>query len=160
MSSVMKNHRAGRLPGRLATWVFWIAGVALLPFFAVTPALGERVPPPARTTAPPDGGAVGEGDKIRIQIATVPPEKAIVFWGKKPIGRITHLKRPLIMERKRDSGPVDLIVRADGYLPVHTRVYTFSDSKLAVKLTLVAEKSTLLGYRAELPSDGGVSDPD
>ena len=35
---------------------------------------------------------------------------------------------------------------ATGYLPVHTRVYTFADDKVYVKLTAVADKKTLFGY--------------
>ena len=48
-------------------------------------------------------------------------------------------------------------MRADGCVPVQTRAYTFADSKVAVKLTPIDEKNTLLGYREEMPAgDGGV----
>jgi hypothetical protein len=47
-------------------------------------------------------------------------------------------------------------VRADGCLPVQTRAYTFADSKVAVKVTPLDQKNTLLGYREELAPDGGV----
>jgi len=55
-----------------------------------------------------------------------------------------------VVERPRDSGPLDLIIRASGFLPVHTRAYTFTDSRVAVKLTPPTEKSKLFGYREEL----------
>jgi hypothetical protein len=65
---------------------------------------------------------------------------------------------PLTVERPRDSGPLDVMVRADGYVPVQTRAYTFADGKVAVKLTPIDQKNTLLGYREEVPSaDGGVA---
>ena len=67
--------------------------------------------------------------------------------------------RPLVVVRPRDSGPLDLVVRMAGFLPVHTRAYTFSDSRVAIKLTPVAEKNTLFGYRQEVPPEGG-SNPD
>jgi hypothetical protein len=73
--------------------------------------------------------------------------------------------RPLVVVRPRDSGPLDLVVRAAGFLPVHTRAYTFSDSRVAVKLTPVEEKNTLFGFRAEVPPvaaanpDGGAPPP-
>ena len=36
-------------------------------------------------------------------------------------------------------------------MTVQTRAYTFADNKVAVKLTALDEKNTLLGYREELP---------
>ena len=62
---------------------------------------------------------------------------------------------PLIVQRPRDSGPLDVIVRADGCVPVQTRAYTFEDSKVAVHVTPNDQKNTLLGYREEQPPDGG-----
>ena len=64
---------------------------------------------------------------------------------------------PLIIQRPRDSGPLDVVVRADGCVPVQTRAYTFEDSKVAVQVTPNDQKNTLLGYREEMPAaDGGV----
>lgn len=100
---------------------------------------------------------------VRIVITVLPSstKKAMVFWGKKRLGLIAP-HAPLIVQRPRDSGPLDLVVKSDGCLPVQTRAYTFGDSKLSVKLTPVDQKSTLLGYREELPpSDGGApAEPD
>ncbi|HEX7500954.1 MAG TPA: hypothetical protein VF524_11715 [Polyangia bacterium] len=96
----------------------------------------EVEPPPAQS------------DTVHVIIQTVPPRKAQVKWGRKPLGTIPA-PRPLVVERRRDSGPMDLVIRASGFLPVHTRVYTFSDSRVAVKLTPPEEKSKLFGYREE-----------
>jgi len=87
-------------------------------------------------------------DTVHVIIQTVPPRKAQVKWGRKPLGTIP-VPRPLVVERPRDSGPMDLVIRASGFLPIHTRVYTFSDSRVAVKLTPPEEKSKLFGYREE-----------
>jgi hypothetical protein len=80
-----------------------------------------------------------------------------VRWGRKILGTIPA-PRPLVITRPRDSGPLDIVIRATGYLPVHTRAYTFSDSRVSVKLTPPAEKSKLFGYKQEpAPNpDGGV----
>ena len=110
----------------------------------------RQSPPPAAPDAAP--GALS--DKVKVVIQTVPPEKATVFWGKKPLGLIKGKNKPLIFERPRDSGPMDVVVRAQGYLPVHTRAYTFSDFKLYVKLTSVEEKKSLFGYKEALPDAG------
>ena len=108
----------------------------------------NQSPPPAA----PEAGALS--DKVKVVVQTVPPEKATVFWGKKPLGLIRGKNKPLIFERPRDSGPMDVVVRAQGYLPVHTRAYTFSDFKLYVKLTSVEEKKNLFGYKEALPDAG------
>jgi len=96
-------------------------------------------------------------DSVRIFIQTVPPRKAQVKWGGKSLG-VIPAPRALVVERPRDSGPMDLVIRAAGFLPVHTRAYTFSDSRVAVKLTPPSEKSKLFGYREDPapPVDGGV----
>jgi hypothetical protein len=84
-------------------------------------------------------------------------KKAFVSWGKRKLGMIAP-HAPLVIERPRDSGPLDVVVRADGFVTVQTRAYTFADNKVAVKLTPLDQKKTLLGYREELPPtpDGGV----
>jgi hypothetical protein len=91
-------------------------------------------------------------DNVRIAVQTIPPRQAVVKWGKKNLGAIP-VPKPLIVVRPRDSGPLDLVIRMTGYLPVHTRAGTFSDSRLVVKLTPIEEKKTLFGYREELPPE-------
>ena len=118
-----------------------IAGAAL--------AANRNQSPPA-----PDAGAAPVSDKVKVVIQTIPPEKATVFWGKKSIGLIRGKNKPLIIERPRDSGPMDVVIRAQGFIPVHTRAYTFSDFKLYVKLTPIEEKKTLFGYKEALPDAG------
>ena len=81
----------------------------------------------------------------------------MVFWWKKRLGIIAP-HAPLIVTRPRDSGPLDVVVKSDGYVTVQTRAYTFADSKISVKLTKLEEKNTLLGYREELPPDGGLAE--
>jgi hypothetical protein len=91
--------------------------------------------------------------KVQLVFSTVPPVKATVTWGRTRIGRITP-RQPLVVIRPRDSGPLDVIVRAPGFLPVQTRAQTFADARLQVRLTRVDQKATLLGYRA--PIDAGI----
>lgn len=100
--------------------------------------------------------AASKGDTVHIYLQTVPPRKAQVKWGAKNLGLIPT-PRPLVIERPRDSGPLDLVIRASGYLPVHTRAYTFSDSRVSVKLTPPTEKNKLFGYKQEPTAnpDGG-----
>ncbi len=110
---------------------------------AAEPAAPAAVPaekPAAPAAAPPS-------DKVRITFTVWPPSlKAMVYWGRQRLGLIAP-HQPLVIERPRDSGPLDVIVRASGFLPVQTRAYTFADSKVAVKMTPPDQKKTLLGYR-------------
>jgi len=97
---------------------------------------------------------------VRIVFTVIPStKKATVTWGKKKLGIIAP-HAPLIVQRPRDSGPLDVIVKSDGCVSVQTRAYTFEDSKVSVKLTPNDQKNTLLGYREEEPTaDGGVPMP-
>jgi hypothetical protein len=122
-------------------------------------ALPAGAPPlPIDVAAPPADKT--PSPTVRIIITVLPStKKAMFFWGKKRLGVIAQ-HAPLIVQRPRDSGPLDLVVKSDGCLPVQTRAYTFGDSKFAVKLTPVEEKNTLLGYREELPPpDAGAPPP-
>src|SRR5262245_18165253 len=80
--------------------------------------------------------------KVRVTIRSLPP-KALVTWGKKKLG-----PTPVILERPRGSGPMDLIVKLVGYFPVHTRAYTFKNDVLYVKLTKLQDRMTIFGARA------------
>jgi hypothetical protein len=111
-------------------------------------------PAPVLPVAPEEEVPVTKPLPTTVQIVfnTIPAVEATVSWGKKKLGVIMP-RQPLIIERPRDSGPLDVIVKSVGFFPVHTRVHTFSDTKHTVKLTLLEEASTLLGYR--VPLDAG-----
>lgn len=109
---------------------------------------------PAGAAAPGAKAPAPPSDKVRITFTVWPPSlKAMVFWGRRRLGLIAP-HQPLIVERPRDSGPLDVIVKAQGFLSVQTRAYTFADSKVSVKMTPPDQKKTLLGYREAVP-DGG-----
>lgn len=158
------------LTGRRGLALGSVAGAGVL-----AAALGLRVhaePPPASPAAAaqaslpapadPAGAAAAAAEKakdtapatpnVRLVFKAVPPNIVTVTWGNKRLG-IIKPKAPLIIERPRDSGPMDVVYKSQGYLPVHTRIYTFTNSTLAVKLTPVDKKNTLYGYREELPPD-------
>jgi hypothetical protein len=130
----------------------WFAVMALAPL-ALHAAVDGGAPPPA---APAGEAAPAEqSPNVKITFVIIPSaKKAMVFWGKKRLGIIAP-HAPLVVTRPRDSGPLDVVVKSDGYVTVQTRAYTFADNKVSVKLTKLDEKNTLLGYREELPPDGG-----
>ena len=149
------------VPARLRLAVGF-AGVAAAISIAIAVARAENPSPVAATAAgadtsveaPPSAGPPTPMVKIVFKI--IPPGDATVMWGKKRLGVIKP-RAPLIIQRPRDSGPLDVIVRSSGYVPVHTRAYTFTDSTVAVKITPLDKKNTLYGYREEIPPDGGAA---
>ena len=115
------------------------AGATASPTAAQTPS-GVAVAPttqPARAAAE---AAAAEDQDHRALARTRP--RRIVFWGKKKLG-----ETPVTLERPRDSGPVDLVVRAEGYFPVHTRAYTFRNESSDVKMTKLDDRMTLFGAK-------------
>lgn len=123
---------------------------------ATAEAPGTAIAPGTTGAAGAPGAAAPKSPTVRLVIKTVPPKRAFVFWGKKRLG-IVDKKAPLIIQRPRDSGPLDLLVRADDCVPVYTRAYTFDDNTLAVRVTALDQKQTIYGYKAELPPEDGIA---
>ena len=112
---------------------------------------GAAAVPPAPPKPPQDP------KRAKITFSTIPPTNAKVVWGKQTLGTITS-KQPLTVIRPRDTGPMDVMVYAPGFLPVQTRAHTFEDAQIIVKLTTPENMPTLWGYRA--PLDAGVAPAD
>jgi hypothetical protein len=166
-------------------WPWFIVGGALLGFLVVmgvrwaSPSgSGEK---PVATDGPGAEGAAGEAGEgpgsalvqpplkpgataadagaplspnVKLTFRTFPPRRASVMWGNKRLG-FTDRGKPLVVERVRDSGPLDVVVRATGYLPVHARAYTFNDAFVDVKITPLEKKDTIYGFQQPL-ADAGV----
>jgi hypothetical protein len=150
--SARRAARAGVLVG-----VTFSAALVACSYALVGRAQGPAATPPASHDAATAGAAGAPGAPaapaatVKLTILTVPqPKKVTVLWGKKRLG-IIEPRKPLILQRPRDSGPMDLILQSEGYIPVQTRAFTFADYKLSVKLTPIDQKKTLLGYRQEVP---------
>jgi hypothetical protein len=120
--------------------------------------LKPAVPAKTEPAAPEKADVTAAADTVRVTIRTVPPRAASVRWGKKSLGPIPA-PQALVVVRPRDSGPMDLVISASGFLPVHTRAYTFSDNQVAVKLTPLSKKNTLFGYKEEPPPETESPDP-
>jgi hypothetical protein len=115
-------------------------------------------PAPVQPPLKPGANAADAGaplsPNVKLTFRTFPPRRASVTWGSKRLG-FTDRGKPLVVERARDSGPLDVVVRAQGYLPVHARAYTFNDAFIDVKITPIEKKDTLYGYQQPL-TDAGV----
>lgn len=164
------NARRGLLAGGLLLPVCLYVGLRTSCAGATpSPELEPAAPLAAAAAIVDDGGVeapVIEPVKTTATVVfiTTPAVHATVTWGKKRLG-IIKPGYPLTVVRPRDSGPLDVVVKAEGYLPVQTRAYTFNDSKMIVKLTRPEAINTLLGYRVPIEAglpvgvdevDGGV----
>jgi len=85
-------------------------------------------------------------DTVTIKLIVDQRRKAHVFWGRKDLG-----EAPLELQRPRGSGPMDLLVTAPRFLPLHTRVFTDRDDQLFLRLFSPQEGPQILGYA---PRDG------
>lgn len=118
--------------------VVWAAdGVGSEP----TAALGA--PRPAPTPRAPAPEAAHAVELVTIKLLVEPPKRAHVFWGVKDLG-----VAPLELRRPRGSGPMDLVLRAPGFLTHHTRVFTDRDDTLFVRLGPETEGARYAGYQA------------
>jgi hypothetical protein len=144
---------------RAAIAVAVIAGLGTWLGLRRTDAQSTPAPAAAPEGAAPVAGETTEqaapptGNTATVSFRTSPSVPATVSWGNTALGRIAP-GESLVVVRPRDSGPLDVVVRANGYLPVHTRAHTFSNHEMLVKLTTPEKQYTLLGYRA--PIDAGV----
>ncbi len=82
---------------------------------------------------------------VKIRINVSPAVDAAIFWGGKKLG--VAGKKTLELERPRGSGPLDVVIRATGFLPYHTRLLTDRDDKISVRLIRPEEAPGMLGYR-------------
>ena len=109
--------------------------------------------PSATADSNPDAGrhAVASlSDTVTITIRSSPGSH--VRWGGKSLGNT-----PVVLERPRESGPLDLTLTAGGYLPLHIRAYTFSDDTVNARLVPYSRRSSVFGFPAAL--DAGVPAP-
>jgi len=124
---------------------------AAVPPAPAPPAPAAEAPAVAPDTSSPDEPLVGEApdrdprsETVTIKLVTEGRRQAHVLWGRKDLG-----VAPLEITRPRGSGPLDLMVVAPGYLPLHTRAFTDRDDTISLRLYGQSEGPALLGYRAE-----------
>jgi hypothetical protein len=83
---------------------------------------------------------------VKLKLIVLPVDGEVV-WGRKRLGIAG--RKALEIERPRNSGPLDVVVRAAGHLPLHTRLHTDRDDTLTVRLFTPAAARGLLGYRPQ-----------
>jgi hypothetical protein len=120
---------------------------------------GSPVPPPAAAppadepdlrVEPPEPNP--RSKTVKLKLAITPAAVGVVMWGRKKLADIKPGRMTVEIERPRDSGPLDVLVRAETFLPHHVRLFTDRDDRLSVRLVRPDEARGLLGYRAPVPA--------
>jgi hypothetical protein len=110
----------------------------------------SAAPSPAPTASPVVDAGKPLSPTVKVEFRTYPGRRASVMWGGTRLGFIDRNK-PLVVERPRDSGPLDVVIRSPGFVPVHARAYTFNYNVVDVRITPTDKKDTLFGFKAPLP---------
>jgi hypothetical protein len=86
-------------------------------------------------------------ETVTLKLSVTPQVKATVHWGAKVMARLDPGKMEAEIARPRGSGPLDLEIKAEGYMPYHTRLYTGRNDKLGIRLYRAEEASSVFGYK-------------
>lgn len=86
-------------------------------------------------------------ETVTLKVSVSPQVKAQVLWGAKTMAKLAPGSMEAEIVRPRGSGPVDLEIKAEGFLPYHTRLYSDRNEKVAVRLYRAEEAPGLFGYK-------------
>jgi hypothetical protein len=89
-------------------------------------------------------------ETVTLKLTVTPQVKALVTWGAKQVARLAPGSMDAEITRPRGSGPVDLEIKAEGFMPHHTRLYADRNDRINVRLYRLEEASGLLGYKRSL----------
>lgn len=89
---------------------------------------------------------------VELNLKTSPNVKASVYHGKEFLGSV-----PLRLTWPKDTGALDLTLKASGYLTVNTRIYTYRDDRVTVNMFKVDEAHKLFGYKKKVKSSSAES---
>jgi len=86
-------------------------------------------------------------ETVSLKLTVTPQVKALVMWGGKQMARLEPGKMDAEITRPRGSGPVDLEIKAVGFLPYHTRLHADRNDRVAVRLYRPEEAPNIFGYK-------------
>jgi len=90
-------------------------------------------------------------ETVTLRLSITPPSRGEVLWGQKRMGHFSPAAMDLEFTRPRDSGPLDLELRAEGFLIHHTRLFADRNDKTRVRLYRAEDAVGLLGYKPPSP---------
>ena len=84
---------------------------------------------------------------VELNLQTSPNVRASVYHGKELLGTT-----PMRLTWPKDTGALDLKLKAKGYLTVNTRLYTYRNDRATVKMFKIDEAHKLFGYKKKVKS--------
>jgi hypothetical protein len=84
---------------------------------------------------------------VQLTLKTKPRVRAVVYHGKEELG-----STPLQLTWTKDTGPIDIKLRAAGYLTVNSRLYTHRNDHVTVQMFKTDEAHLLFGYKKKVKS--------
>ena len=109
------------------------------------PAAAQDDPDAAPDEAP---ASAAKADPVYVKLTFRSSPSAEVWHGKKLLGT-----SPVSIRRRKDSGPVDVVFKASGYLKMNSRAYSWSDDVVSVRLVPTSAASTVFGYKKPVEED-------
>jgi hypothetical protein len=119
---------------------------AALPVLPVVPVVVDR----EIDDEPATPADAGPPPNVRL-VLRVGPVDAEVTWGAKRLGLVKRTE-PLEILRPQHSGPVDLVIRAAGFVPYHTRLFTDADDRVTVDLVRPSAGPGLTEWKVKPPA--------
>jgi hypothetical protein len=86
-------------------------------------------------------------ESVNLKLSVTPRVNALVLWGAKQMAHLEAGKMDTEITRPRGSGPLDLEIKAEGYMPYHTRLYADRNDKIGIRLYRLEEAPSLFGYK-------------
>jgi hypothetical protein len=86
-------------------------------------------------------------ESVTLKLSVVTRANALVLWGAKQMAHLEPGKMETEITRPRGSGPLDLEIKAEGFMPYHTRLYADRNDKLSVRLYRAEEAPGIFGYK-------------
>lgn len=82
---------------------------------------------------------------VELTLKTDPRVRASVYHGKELLGRT-----PLRLVWAKDTGALDIKLKAGGYLTVNSRLYTHRNDRVTVKMFKTDQAHLLFGYKKKV----------
>jgi hypothetical protein len=112
------------------------------------PILPDAAPPQGEAELPlEEQEANPDSETVTLRLSISPPARGEVLWGQRRMGRFSPAAMDLEFTRPRGSGPLDLELRAEGFLIHHTRLFADRNDKTTVRLYRAEDAVGLLGYQ-------------
>ena len=85
---------------------------------------------------------------VELTLKTDPRVRASVYHGKELLG-----STPLRLVWPKDTGSLDIKLKAKGYLTVNSRLYTHRNDRVTVKMFKTDQAHLLFGYKKKVKSE-------